>query len=267
MIDVDSLLSSFSSNPPSESSSTSAFLPPAFGSPAFGSPPFFPTSPSSSLHPTIPSLSGKQMRASSAPPTCRYFQQDCRGGASCWSGDSCPQSGGVLELEGGVPSTRDETLTSSDGNYPAVSWSATTGSQLFNQGAMPQFRDGMPPQNMLGQPVECEPPTQGASVIPTRLVNKFTLISPTKYKSSDEVITLYKDYKNTKDIGKLAIALAKYTYFESSVMAQSTFKAEEAQLHLILSNYNIYGETSVPFFHLWTMPNSTRFGISASIPL
>ena len=100
MIDVDSLLSSFSSNPPSESSSTSAFLPPAFGSPAFGSPPFFPTSPSSSLHPTIPSLSGKQMRASSAPPTYRYFQQDCRVGASCWSGDSCPHSGGVLELEG-----------------------------------------------------------------------------------------------------------------------------------------------------------------------
>ena len=125
----------------------------------------------------------------------------------------------------------------------------------------------MPSQNMLDQPVECESPTQGASVIPACLVNKFTPISPTKYKSSDEVITLYKDYKNTKDIGKLAIALAKYTYFESSVMAQSTFKAEKAQLHLILSNYNIYGATSAPFFHLWTMPNSTRFGISASIPL
>ena len=148
VIDVDSLLSSFSSNPPSESS---AFLPPAFGSPSF-----FPTSTSSSLLPTIPSLSGKQMRASSAPPTYRYIQQDCREGASCWSGDSCPQSGGVLELEGGVPSTRDETLTSSDGNYPAVSWSATTGRQLFNQGATPQFRDGIPSQNMLDQPVECE---------------------------------------------------------------------------------------------------------------
>ena len=73
VIDVDSLLSSFSSSPPSESSSTSAFLPPAFGSP-----PFFPTSPSSNLHPTIPSLSGKQMRASSPPPTYRYLE-------SCWS--------------------------------------------------------------------------------------------------------------------------------------------------------------------------------------
>ena len=126
--------------------------------------------------------SGKQMRASSAPPTCRYFQQDCRGGASCWSGDSCPQSGGVLELEGGVLSTSDETLTGSDGNYAAVSWSATTGSQLLNQGARPQFGDGMPSQDMLGQPVECEPPTQGASLVPARLVNKFTPISPTKYK-------------------------------------------------------------------------------------
>ena len=221
MIDVDSLLSS---NPtPSESSGTSAFLPPAFGSPqAFSSPSFVPTSPSSNFHPTIPSLSGKQMRASSAPPTCRYFQQDCRGGASCWSGDSCPESGGVLELEGGIPSTRDETLASSDDNYAAVSWSATTGSQLLNQGARPQFGDGMPSQGMLGQLVECETPTQGASLVLACLVNKFTPISPTKYKSSDEVITLYKDYKNTKDIGKLAIALAKYTYFGSSVMAQST---------------------------------------------
>ena len=169
----------------------------------------------------IPSLSGKQTRASSAPPTYRYFQQDCCIGDSCWLGDNYSQSG-ILELEGGVPSTRDETLTSSDGNYPAVSWRATTGSQLFNQGAMPQFTDGMPSQNMLDQPVECESPTQGASVIPAHLVNKFTPISPTKYKSSDEVITLYKDYKNTKDIGELAIALTKYTYFGSSIMAQST---------------------------------------------
>ena len=66
------------------------------------------------------------MRASSAPPTYRYFQQDYRGGASCWSEDSYSQSGGVLELEGGAPSTRDETLASSDGNYAAVSWSDTT---------------------------------------------------------------------------------------------------------------------------------------------
>ena len=80
----------------------------------------------------------------------------------------------------------------------------------------------MASQDMLGQPVVCETPTQGASLVPAHPVNKFTPISPTKYKSLDEVITLSKDYKNTKDIGKLAIALAKYTYFGSSVMAQST---------------------------------------------
>ena len=92
VIDMNSLLSSLSSNsPPSESSCTSAFLtpvfnsPPAFGSPqAFRSPPVFGlTSPSSNFQPTIPSLSGKQM----ALPTSRYFQPDCLGGASCW-GDS-----------------------------------------------------------------------------------------------------------------------------------------------------------------------------------
>ena len=125
-------------------------------------------------------------------------------------------------MKGGIPSTRDDTLASSDRDYTAVSWSATTGSQLFNQGAIPQLGDGTSTQDMLGQPVEFEPPTQGASLIQARLVNKFTPISPTKYKSSDKVITLYEDYKNTKDIGKVAIALAKYAYFGSSIMAQST---------------------------------------------
>ena len=78
------------------------------------------------------------------------------------------------------------------------------------------------PRICLVSPGECESPTQGASLIQACLVNKFTPLSPTNYKSFDEVITLYKDYRNTKDIGKLAIALAKYTYFGWSVMAQST---------------------------------------------
>jgi len=33
---------------------------------------------------------------------------------------------------------------------------------------------------------------------------------------------MYALYKNTKDIGKLAIALAKYTYFGPQVMSQCT---------------------------------------------
>ena len=91
----------------------------------------------------------------------------------------------MLELEGGIPLTTDETLTSSDNNYATVSWSATTGSQLFNHGDTPQFGDGMPSQDMLGQLVECETPTQGASLVSAHLVNQFTPISPTKYNSSD----------------------------------------------------------------------------------
>ena len=42
-------------------------------------------------------------------------------------------------------------------HYLANRWGlvATTGSQLFNQGATPQFGYGIPSQNMLGQPGEC----------------------------------------------------------------------------------------------------------------
>ena len=52
---------------------------------------------------------------------------------------SYSQSGGVLELEGGVPSTRDETLASSDGNYAVVSWSATTGSHNSEKECHPRI--------------------------------------------------------------------------------------------------------------------------------
>ncbi len=53
-------------------------------------------------------------------------------------------------------------------------------------------------------------------------VNKFTPISPTKCRSADEVIGLYSQYKNSKEIGRLAIALAKYTYFGNTVLSRST---------------------------------------------
>ncbi len=53
-------------------------------------------------------------------------------------------------------------------------------------------------------------------------VNKFTPISPTKYRSANEVIGLYSQYKNSKVIGRLAIALAKYTYFGNAVLSRST---------------------------------------------
>ena len=79
VIDVDSLLSSFNSNQPPIESSGTLSLPPAFGSP----PPLYSgglTSPG--YYPMITSFSSKQMRASSAPPTYRYFQQDYHGSSS-----------------------------------------------------------------------------------------------------------------------------------------------------------------------------------------
>ena len=74
-----------------------------------------------------------------------------------------------------VPSTRDETLAGSDGDYTAMDWHATTGSQPFNQGATPQTVDGMLSRHMLAQPLECEPPIHGTSLI---LLNNLTPISP-----------------------------------------------------------------------------------------
>jgi len=61
-------------------------------------------------------------------------------------------------------------------------------------------------------------PSRGASPTPSCQA-KFI---PTKCKSSDEVLSIYSFYKNTKDIGKLAIALAKYTYFGPQEMSQCT---------------------------------------------
>jgi len=66
-----------------------------------------------------------------------------------------------------------------------------------------------------------EMPSREASPTPSCQA-KFFPVSPTKCKSSDEVLSMYAFYKNTKDIGKLAIALAKYTYFGPEVMSQCT---------------------------------------------
>ena len=186
VIDVDSL-SSFSSNPPPTESSGSLSLPPAFGSP----PPSYSgnlTSPG--YYPRIPSFSGKHMRASSAPPTYRYFQQDYND-ASFFSENNYPQSAGLLELECGEPlppsnAPSDEVIPSRN--------AADFGTLHQN-----------------------EMPSRGAS--PTPCQSKFI---PTKCKSSDEVLSIYSFYKNTKDIGKLAIALAKYTYFGPQEMSQCT---------------------------------------------
>ena len=47
-------------------------------------------------------------------------------------------------------------------------------------------------------------------------------VSPRKYTPPDVVISRYLKYKNQRDIGRLAVALAKYTYFGEEVMRRST---------------------------------------------
>ena len=47
-------------------------------------------------------------------------------------------------------------------------------------------------------------------------------VSPRKYTPPDVVISRYSKYKNQCDIGRLAVALAKYTYFGEEVMRRST---------------------------------------------
>ena len=46
--------------------------------------------------------------------------------------------------------------------------------------------------------------------------------SPRKYTPPDVVISRYSKHMNQRDIGRLAVALAKYTYFGEEVMRRST---------------------------------------------
>ena len=41
-------------------------------------------------------------------------------------------------------------------------------------------------------------------------------------KSSDEVLCMYASYKTKKNISRLAVTLAKFTYFGTNVMSKST---------------------------------------------
>ena len=47
-------------------------------------------------------------------------------------------------------------------------------------------------------------------------------ISPRKRQTAEEVMHTFSRYKNRRDIGRLAIVLAKYTYFGHNLMACST---------------------------------------------
>ena len=47
-------------------------------------------------------------------------------------------------------------------------------------------------------------------------------MSPSKYRAPGEVLKTYQRYCNQKDIGKVAIALAKLTYFGRQEMSECT---------------------------------------------
>ena len=87
---------------------------------------------------------------------------------------------------------------------------------------------------------------------------KFTL------NLSDQVISLYKFYKNAKDIGKLAVALVKYTYFGLTIIAQSTVTGrgdvtglDPIKLRLLQGNITA----------IFPQKDDDKFGISAWIQL
>jgi len=128
-----------------------------------------------------------------------------------------PQSAGLLELESGEPlppsnAPSDEVIPSQN--------AADFGT--FHQNEMPSW---------------------GASPTPSCQA-KFI---PTKCKSSDEVFSIYSFHKNTKDIGKLAIALAKYTYFGPQEMSQCTVMGRGSTKPLNPNKLNCLRETSILF--------------------
>ena len=47
-------------------------------------------------------------------------------------------------------------------------------------------------------------------------------ISPRKRQTAEEVMHTFSRFKNRQDVGRLAIVLAKYTYFGHDLMAYST---------------------------------------------
>ena len=56
----------------------------------------------------------------------------------------------------------------------------------------------------------------------TEQINWFNSVSPEEFMSADAVLARYQCFKNMRDVGHLAIQLAKRTYFGTSVMSHST---------------------------------------------
>ncbi len=102
-------------------------------------------------------------------------------------------------------------------------------------------------------------------------VNRFTPISPTKYRYADEgcSIGLYSQDKNSKEIGQLAIALSKYTYFGNAVLSRSTITGRGNKAALDPLHYAYSKATYGLFSRTRTTMSSKTFGSDArsSLPM
>ncbi len=57
---------------------------------------------------------------------------------------------------------------------------------------------------------------------PSRRTPTWTGVSPSKYRSQAQVLHDLEKYRNEREAGKLAIALARFTYFGDTVLRNST---------------------------------------------
>ena len=233
--DLKSILSSFCSERPQSIATVgrSTNPSPSLFSPTF-SPPF--------LYPNMP-MNPSRVRACSAPPTIS------KGGdqmANSWESASYfdPNLQLVQEI------TEPTNLEASGGSYsgelllqPSANREASGGShpggRLWQPSANPEASGGSYPGGLPSQP-SANPEASGGShpggllqQLPSdkdalarpkfsRSANVFSSISPRRYLSADQVMAKYARYKNRRDVGRLAIALAKCTYFGAATMADST---------------------------------------------
>jgi len=74
---------------------------------------------------------------------------------------------------------------------------------------------------------------------------------------------MYAFYKSTKDIGKFAIALVKYTYFMPQVMSQCTVTGQGNTNPLNPNNLQCLQENICSVLPMMMMTSLKQFGISA----
>ena len=182
-------------------------------------------------------MNPSRVRACSAPPDI------LKGGAlmaNSWGSASYFDPNLQLVQEITEPSLKDRTthqpITCTN---PEASGGSHPGDLLLQPSANPEASGGSHPGGLLLQP-SANPEASGGShpgdvlrQLPSdkdalaspkfsRPANVFSSISPRRYLSADQVMGKYARYKNRRDVGRLAIALAKCTYFGAATMAEST---------------------------------------------